>query len=120
MGSHGKAARRIGLVRTAKGQCEARDKGAAPALGSTDPRRRQATNLFSRADQTSVIKIHGTTGKAILSNMTRKEAAAELNVSARWLSDFVRKEGVPVLRAGHRLLFDAGAIPRRRQAAQEP
>ena len=45
-----------------------------------------------------------------MSNMTRKEAAAELNVSARWLSDFVRKEGIPVLRAGHRSLFDAEAM----------
>jgi hypothetical protein len=45
-----------------------------------------------------------------LSNMTRKEAAAELNVSARWLSDFVREEGIVVLHAGHRLLFDAASM----------
>ena len=39
-------------IRTARGQSER----GGPAFGLTDPRRRQATSLFSRADQTSVIR----------------------------------------------------------------
>ena len=39
------------MIRTARGQSERR-----PALGSTDPRKRQATNLFSRANQTPVTR----------------------------------------------------------------
>jgi hypothetical protein len=51
----GKAARRIRETGPPRGQSGRGD--GAPAFGSTDPRRRQATSLFSRADQTSVIKI---------------------------------------------------------------
>jgi hypothetical protein len=43
----GRAARRIWWIRAARGQSER--GGAFPAFGSTDPRTRQPTNLFSRA-----------------------------------------------------------------------
>lgn len=43
-------------------------------------------------------------------NLTRAEAAAQLNVSPRWLSDYIRSEGLTVLRAGHRMLFDEGSL----------
>jgi hypothetical protein len=44
------------MIRTARGQSK---RGGVSRVRSTDPnpRRRQATSLFSRADQTSVIKI---------------------------------------------------------------
>jgi hypothetical protein len=41
------------MIRTARVQPE---RGAFPAFGSTYLRRRQAASLFSRADQTFVIK----------------------------------------------------------------
>jgi hypothetical protein len=43
------------MIRTARVKSE---RGAFPAFGSTYLRRRQAASLFSRADQTFVIKIH--------------------------------------------------------------
>jgi excisionase family DNA binding protein len=41
---------------------------------------------------------------------TRKEAAALLRISISHLDDLVRENGVPVLRLGRRVLFDAAAI----------
>jgi hypothetical protein len=71
----GKAARRIWWIRTARGRRERGD--GAPAFGSTDPRRRQATSLFSRADQTSVIKIAREGMAAISANAVKPPAARE-------------------------------------------
>jgi hypothetical protein len=42
------------MIRTARVKSE---RGVFPGFGSTYLRRRQAASLFSRADQTSVIKI---------------------------------------------------------------
>jgi hypothetical protein len=42
------------MIRTARVKSE---RGVFPGFGSTYLRRRQATSLFSRVDQTSVIKI---------------------------------------------------------------
>jgi hypothetical protein len=42
--------------------------------------------------------------------LTRKDAAEQLNVSPRWLSDRVRDFQIPILRAGHRMLLDAKAM----------
>jgi hypothetical protein len=43
------------MIRTARVKSE---RGVFPGFGSTYLRRRQAASLFSRADQTFVIKIH--------------------------------------------------------------
>jgi hypothetical protein len=52
-------------------------RGWGSRVGSTDPRRRQATSLFSRADQTSVIKIAREGMAATSANAVKPPAAGE-------------------------------------------
>jgi hypothetical protein len=42
--------------------------------------------------------------------LTREQAAAALNVSARWLSDYLKTIEPCWFKAGHRILFDEAAI----------
>lgn len=51
---------------------------------------------------------------------TFNEAAAELRVSRRWLQDFLKKHPVPILRAGHKKLFDDAAMRAIRALMRDP